>query len=181
MLYIINYIQIETTKTCGPVALLIIFFHKLVLLLTIFPVWKDINVTGENTLCLYLASRAPSPLYHHQGHNKKKPWSYWLLYTNPSSEQFVTAKVFELESLILIQHCVKFRVTHTEVKHHSSLAEVTFSTLHTAAAKKWGRKVFFGRKNQDSEHNPCSIHRRENKVPLCQRDNMLKFGDVILS
>lgn len=29
-------------------------------------------------------------------------------------------------------------------------------------------------------HNPRSIRGRENKVPLCQRGNVLKFGDVIL-
>lgn len=29
-------------------------------------------------------------------------------------------------------------------------------------------------------HNPRSMCGRENKVPLCQRGNVLKFGDVIL-
>lgn len=60
---------------------------------------------------------------------------------------------------------------------------MTFSTLHFAAAERGGEKVFFRRKKkkkQGREHNPGSICGREYKVPLCQRDNTFKDGDVIL-
>jgi hypothetical protein len=53
-----------------------------------------------------------------------------------------------LGSFILIENCIKCRVTHPEVKHHSSLVEVTFSTLHFAAGEKGGGKVFFKRKKK---------------------------------